>query len=83
MTKLFLPAFLSILMLTGCARHYRITLTNNNVITTTTKPKVNKAGDAFVFKDRNGKLMALPKGSVKQIEPQSHTPAEEPMFKPK
>jgi hypothetical protein len=83
MIKLFLPAFLSILMLTGCARHYRITLTNNNVITTTSKPKVNKAGDAFIFKDRTGKMMALPKGSVKQIEPQSSSSSPDPIFKPK
>jgi len=83
MTKLFLPAFIGILLLTGFARHYNISLTNNHTIPTTSKPKVNKAGDAFVFKDRTGKLMALPKGSVKQIEPQSSRPSEEPIFKPK
>ena len=81
--KSFLAAVLSVLLLAGCARHYRITLTNNHVITTNSKPKMNKAGDAFVFKDRTGKLTSLPAGSVKQIEPQSSTPTEEPMFKPK
>jgi len=83
MKKLAFPILVALLLFTGCARHYRITLTNNHVITTTSKPKLNKDGDAFVFKDRTGRLMALPAGSVKQIEPASHTPTEEPMFKPK
>ncbi len=80
--KLFVPVLLSLLILTGCARRYRITLNNNHIISTTTKPKLNKRGDAFVFKDGLGKPMALPAGVVKQIEPESHKPVEDPMFKP-
>src|SRR6185369_15966242 len=75
--KFLLVPLLGFCLLTGCARHYRITLTNNHDLTTNSKPKLNKTGDAFVFKDRNGKLTALPAGSVKQIEPQSHTPPED------
>ena len=81
--KYFLPAFLTLVLLTGCARHYRITLNNNHVITTTNKPKLNKTGDAFIFKDATGRLTVLPVGTVKQIEPQSHTPPPEPLYKPK
>ncbi len=73
---------LGVLLTTGCARHYNITLTNNHVITTGSKPKLNKTGDAFVFKDRMGKLTSLPKGSVKQIEPQGHEVAPDAPFKP-
>jgi len=73
---------LGFLLTTGCARHYNITLTNNHVITTGSKPKLNKAGDAFEFKDRMGKFTSLPKGSVKQIEPQGHEAAPDAPFKP-
>jgi hypothetical protein len=81
--KPFLAALLSVLLLSGCARHYRITLSNNHTMTTTSKPRLNKTGDAFVFKDRTGKWTSLPAGSVKQIEPQSETSTEEQLFKPK
>ena len=82
MKKCLVPLCLSLLVLTGCARHYRITLNNNHIISTTSKPKLNKRGDAFVFKDGLGKPMALPAGVVKQIEPQSRKPMEDPIFKP-
>ncbi len=36
---LLLVASLGVLLTTGCARHYNITLTNNHVITTGSKPK--------------------------------------------
>lgn len=71
-----------LLALTGCARHYNITLNNNHVITTSSKPKLNKAGDAYVFKDRSGATNWVPAGNVKLIEPRSNKPAPEPIFKP-
>ena len=82
MKAIFFPAALGLLLFAGCARHYNITLTNNHVITTNSKPKLNKSHDAFVFKDRSGKMAALPVGSVKQIEPASHKPMAETILKP-
>ena len=82
MKKIIPAALLGFVLFTGCARHYNITLTNNHVITTTSKPKLNRAGDAFVFKDRLGKVSSVPAGSIKQIEPVSHKPVEETVLKP-
>ena len=44
----------------GCARHYNLTLNNNHVITTASKPKLNKAKDAYVFKDAAGNTQSGP-----------------------
>jgi hypothetical protein len=81
--RLCLFILLGLLLATGCARRYRITLNNNHVVTTTSKPKLNKLGDAFVYKDALGKTASLPAGVVKQIEPASHTPPPEQIYKPK
>jgi len=82
MKNIVVLTLLSLFIFTGCARRYNIVLTNNHTISTTSKPKLNKTGDAFVFKDQTGKLAALPAGSVKTIEPQSHRPTEDAIFKP-
>lgn len=79
--KLFL-ILVSVALLAGCVRRYKITLSNNHVMTATSKPKLNKTGDSYEFKDKDGKLRSLPAGSVKQIEPQASGHSEEPIFKP-
>src|SRR5438105_3062426 len=71
------------LLLAGCAQRYNITLTNNHVITTGSRPKLNKRKDAFVFKNLSGTMAAVPAGTVKQIEPQSHKPTEDAILKPR
>jgi hypothetical protein len=77
------PFLLSVFLFSGCARHYNITLNNNHVITTSSKPKLNKTGDAYVFKDQTGKMAAVPAGNVKLIEPRSHGESKpDPIFKP-
>ena len=74
---------LSFVALTGCARHYNITFNNNHVTTTYSKPKLNKSGDAYVFKDRAGNMASVPAGNVKLIEPRSNgKPTPDPLFKP-
>ena len=57
-------------LLTGCAQHYRLTLTNGNTISTNSKPKLNREGSAFVFKDRTGKVMSVPVGRIREVEPE-------------
>jgi hypothetical protein len=54
---------------TGCAQQYRITLTNNNVITTRSKPKLDPAQGVYRFKDAQGKPAVLPEFKIKEIEP--------------
>lgn len=66
----------------GCARHYNITLNNNHVIGTSSKPRLNKTGDAYEFKDGAGKPSSVPAGRVKLIEPRSSSPTEETIQRP-
>lgn len=83
MNKILFPVMLSLIGLTGCARHYSVTLNNNHVVTTYSKPKLNKAGDAYVFKDGAGRMTSLPAGNIKLIEPYARgSSIKEPLFKP-
>jgi len=82
MTRLCGLILVSATLLAGCARHYQITLNNNNMIGTTSKPRLNKTGDAYEFKDGAGKPTSVPAGRVKQIEPRSSSPSEETILKP-
>jgi type IV pilus biogenesis protein CpaD/CtpE len=56
--------------LLGCAQRYKITLTNGNTLTTSSKPRLNADGNAYVFKDRHGKETAISAGRVTEIEAQ-------------
>ena len=82
MARLLGLALVNVALCAGCARHYKITLNNNHEIGTTSKPKLNKAGDAYEFKDGAGKPTSVPAGRVKQIEPQSSGHTEESILKP-
>ncbi len=62
-------ALMLLLAVTGCAQKYRITLTNNNVVTTRSKPKLDAAQGVYRFKDARGKPAVLPEFKVKEIEP--------------
>lgn len=59
---------LGLLVVSGCARRYQITLNNGNTITTKTKPKLNPETGAYIFKDAEGKPTSLPRFRVRQIE---------------
>lgn len=58
---------LGLLLLSGCARRYTVTLTNGNTITAHSKPRLVAGGSAFVFKDRTGKPMSVPAGKISEI----------------
>jgi ABC-type Fe3+-hydroxamate transport system substrate-binding protein len=57
-------------MTSGCVRHYNITLSNNNVISTRGKPKFDKATGTYQFKDANGRPSSVPAFRIKEIAPQ-------------
>ena len=63
----WLAAILASALLTGCARHYVITLNNGNTISTQGKPKLNPEHSAFLYKDAKGKPDFVAAGSVKEI----------------
>ncbi len=56
------------LVLAGCATRYDITLQNGDVIRAKSKPKLTPDG-AYVFKDLNGREMAISRMRIRQIEP--------------
>lgn len=57
----------AILALTGCARHYAITLTNSDTLIAKTKPRLERG--YYVFKDTAGKEVRINELKVRQIEP--------------
>jgi hypothetical protein len=74
MRRLILPAafLLGIVMITGCARNYTITLNNGRQIGTTSKPKLVN-GEAYYYKDMSGRESRVAAGSVAEISPTSMT----------
>lgn len=71
MKSLLLPAVLATLLLTGCARHYTMTLNSGNRITTLSKPRLENGN--YVFKDAKGQIMSVPAGRVREIAPANMT----------
>jgi len=69
-SSLGLVCMTALLLCSGCAQHYNITLSNNNVITSKGKPKYDAATSTYQFKDTNGKPGAIPAFRVKEIAPQ-------------
>ncbi len=62
-------AALALLLTSGCARHYQITLANQHVITTHGKPKVDKKEGLVRYTDAEGKKHVIPVFTVNTIEP--------------
>jgi hypothetical protein len=67
--KLIGPILLALLVLSGCASHYVVTLNNGGQITATTKPKLSNG--AWHFKDSSGQEQYVPSGRVHEIAPAS------------
>ena len=77
MKKLALIPLLGVLALSGCVRHYIITLNNGMQLDTRSKPKLDNG--AYYFKDARGDDKHVPAGSVHEITPASMThPSQAP-----
>jgi hypothetical protein len=63
-----------LLLLSGCASHYVIKLTNGSEITSSSKPKLE--GNVYRFKDARGQEHVLQRLRVREIEPVSMAKAE-------
>ena len=74
MKQLILGMMLGAALLTGCASHYVITLTNGNRIVAAGKPKLDAEHLAFVFTDLNGRSNSIPSVRVRAIVPASSQP---------
>jgi hypothetical protein len=55
----------------GCSTHYYITLTNGYKITAYSRPRLDKEGVSYVYKDANGNLKRVSAGGVAEISPTS------------
>ena len=53
----------------GCAQRYRLTMHNRQELTTTSRPKYDKATQTYRFKDDAGRPAVIPAFRVKEIEP--------------
>jgi hypothetical protein len=53
----------------GCAQHYRVTLRNYQEMTTSSRPKFDRATETYRFKDSEGKQVVIPAFRVKEISP--------------
>ena len=69
MSKIPWPLLLSLVLLTGCARHYVLKLSNGSEITTATKPKLKEGN--YHFKDAKGEEQVLAAGRVREMAPAS------------
>jgi len=55
------------IVLVGCARRYKVTLTNGSSFTTASKPKLNAARNAYIYKDQRGQEAWVSAGRVVEI----------------
>jgi hypothetical protein len=69
-----------LILLSGCVRHYVITLNNGSQIGTTSKPKLK--GGFYVFKDGAGRESHVSAGRISEIAPSSMVEDKGGPFKP-
>jgi hypothetical protein len=70
-TILLSSGILMMLALSGCARHYVVTMHNGSQLGATSKPRLESG--VYVFKDATGQETAVPAGRVREIAPASMT----------
>ncbi len=66
---LYLAIFAAVVMQSGCIRRYQVTLTNGGVISTHSKPKLDKATGVYRFRDAHGVKTQVPAFKVREIAP--------------
>lgn len=67
--KFFVLLSLALTMFCGCAQRYKITLQNHQIISTSSRPKFDKATQTYRFKDSSGRPAVVPAFRVREIEP--------------
>jgi len=70
--KRIASSLLGACLLTGCAHHYDLVLTNGVHVTNVTKPVLDRNNSVYVYKDVAGNEHYTPSGRVIEIKPHSH-----------
>jgi uncharacterized lipoprotein YajG len=71
MKRTLLLAVVAVGLFAGCKSPYKITLTNGTVLTTSSRPKLDKTTNSYTYKDAQGKTVVIPAGRIREIEPLS------------
>jgi hypothetical protein len=61
----------ALLLLTGCAHRYDVTLTNSMRLTNVSKPVLDRSAGVYVYKDASGKEVRISASRVVAIDPHS------------
>ena len=69
----------SVLALSGCSRHYVMTMNNGTQVVSTSKPRLQ--GGTYYYKDTTGTEQVMPQGRVRQVSPGSTSKVEANPFK--
>jgi hypothetical protein len=69
MSKASWSLLLSLIVLTGCARHYVLRLNNGSEIVTASKPRLKEGN--YYYKDAKGEQHVLAAGRVREMAPAS------------
>jgi hypothetical protein len=78
MKQFLATVMLGAVLLTGCTRHYVITLNSGARITTLGKPQFQNG--TYIFKDAKGQPTSVFAGSVREIAPASMSKQENSQF---
>jgi hypothetical protein len=65
------PFLVATLLLTGCAQHYDMVLTNGVRVTNVTKPVLNEGAGYYTYKDVSGAERRVSQSRVLEIRPHS------------
>lgn len=80
MNKILIPLLVGLLVLTGCAHGYVITLNNGERISAANKPHLDRG--FYYFKDPAGRQRMFFAGKVKEIAPANMVSDDQPKFIP-
>jgi hypothetical protein len=72
--RAFWAGLISLIALTGCARHYVMRLNNGAEITTASKPRLRDGN--YCFKDARGEEHFISVGRVREVAPASMSERE-------
>ncbi|MDB6122892.1 MAG: hypothetical protein JWQ71_1885 [Pedosphaera sp.] len=78
-----LTLLLSLLVVTGCASRYVMTLNNGSTYVTKGKPHLDKARNRYVFKDITGEQREVSPLQIRELAPESMQDTQSSNFKSK